>query len=133
MLTGFAQKPNVDSILQKVALEKNEDKKVDLLVSLVSSEINNDPQWGIETGLKLLNQAKRGNNNIELSVAYSFLGQGYRLLGNNIKSLDYHHKGIAAAEKSGNLSILAFAENQTAHIYKDREQQHMRIKGKMKK
>ena len=120
--TASAQKPNVDSILQKVALEKNEDKKVDLLVSLVSSEINNDPQWGIETGLKLLNQAKRGNNNIELSVAYSFLGQGYRLLGNNIKSLDYHHKGIAAAEKSGNLSILAFAENQTAHIYKDREE-----------
>ncbi|MFZ1312187.1 MAG: hypothetical protein WAR38_04940, partial [Chitinophagaceae bacterium] len=102
--TASAQKPNVDSILQKVALEKNEDKKVDLLVSLVSSEINNDPQWGIETGLKLLNQAKRGNNNIERSVAYSFLGQGYRLLGNNIKSLDYHHKGIAAAEKSGNLS-----------------------------
>ncbi len=122
MLTGFAQKPNVDSILLKIAVEKDEDKKVDLLVSMVSTEINNDPEWGIETGLKLLNQAKRGNNNIELSVAYSFLGQGYRLLGNNIKALDYHHKAIAAAEKSGNLSILAFAENQTAHIYRDREE-----------
>lgn len=117
-----AQKPNVDSILQKVAVEKNEDKKVDLLVSLVSTEINNDPRWTIETGLKLLNQAESENSSIELSVAYSFLGQGYRLLGNNIKALDYHHKGIAAAEKSGNLSILAFAENQTAHIYRDRQE-----------
>lgn len=120
--TAVAQKTNVDSILQKVAIEKDEDKKVDLLVSMVSTEINNDPVWGIETGLKLLNQSNKGNNNIELSVAYSFLGQGYRLLGNNIKALDFHHKGIAAAEKSGNLSILAFAENQTAHIYRDRQE-----------
>lgn len=119
---AYAQKPNVDSILQKVAVEKDEDKKVDLLVSLVTAEINNDPQWGIETGLKLLNQFKKENNYIEQSVAYSFLGQGYRLLGNNIKALDYHFKGIAAAEKSGNLSVLAFAENQAAHIYRDRQE-----------
>ena len=117
-----AQKPNVDSILQKVGVERNEDKKVDLLVSLVSAEINNNPQWGIETGLKLLNQSKKENNNIEQSVAYSFLGQGYRLLGNNIKALDCHHKAIGLAEKSNNLSILAWAENQLAHIYKDREE-----------
>lgn len=122
MQTAFAQKPKVDSILQNVAVEKDEDKKIDLLVSLVSSEINNNPKWTIETGLKLLNLSKRENDNIELSVAYSFLGQGYRLLGNNIKALDYHHQGIAAAEKSGNLSVLAFAENQTAHIYKDRQE-----------
>ena len=57
-----AQKPNVDSILQKVGVERNEDKIVDLLVSLVSAEINNNPQWGIETGLKLLNQSKKENN-----------------------------------------------------------------------
>jgi len=122
MQTTFAQKTNVDSILQKVAAERDDDKKVDLLVSLVTAEINNDPQWGIETGLKILNQSKKENNYIEQSVAYSFLGQGYRLLGNNIKALDYHFKGIAAAEKSGNLSILAFAENQTAHIYRDRQE-----------
>lgn len=122
MQTAFAQKTNVDSILQKVAVEKDDDKKVDLLVSLISAEINNDPEWCIETGLKLLNQSRKKNSNIEMTVAYSFLGQGYRLFGNNIKALDYHHKAIAAAEKSGNLSILAFAENQTAHIYKDRQE-----------
>lgn len=122
MLTAVAQKPNVDSILQKVVIEKDEDKKVDLLVGLVSSETNNNPEFTIETGLKLLDQSKIENDNIVLSVAYSFLGQGYRLLGNNIKALDYLHKGIAAAEKSGNFSVLAFAENQTAHIYKDRQE-----------
>ena len=104
--SAVAQKPNVDSILQKIAIEKDEDKKVDLLVSLVSAETNNNPELTIETGLKLLNQSKEENKHIEMAVAYSFLGQGYRLLGNNIKALDYHHKAIALAEKSNNLSIL---------------------------
>ncbi|MBL0135954.1 MAG: tetratricopeptide repeat protein [Chitinophagaceae bacterium] len=50
------------------------------------------------------------------------MGQGYRLLGNSIKALDYHHKAIAIAEKTNSFSALAFAENQTAHIYRDREE-----------
>ena len=122
MQMAFAQKTNVDSILQKVALERNEDKKFDLLISLVGAEINNDPEWCIKTGLKIQNQAKNENRNIEMTVAYSFLGQGYRLLGNSIKALEYHHKAIATAEKTNSLSALASAENQTAHIYRDREE-----------
>ncbi len=122
MQTVFAQKTNADSIFQKVAVERNEDKKFDLLISLVGTEINNNPEWCIETGLKILNQSKNENRYIEMTVAYSFLGQGYRLLGNSIKALDYHHKAIATAEKTNNLSALAFAENQTAHIYRDREE-----------
>ena len=119
---SFAQKTNVDSILQKVAVEKDGDKKFDLFINLVGTEINNDPKWCIETGLKILSQSKDENSNIERAVAYSFLGQGYRLLGNSIKALDYHHKAIATAEKTNNFSLLAVAENQTAHIYRDREE-----------
>ena len=122
MHTGFAQKPNVDSILQKVAVEKDEDTTVELLLSLLSFELNNNPGWTIRTGSKLLDQSKRLNSDIEKSFAYSFLGQGYRSLGNYIKALDYHHSAIVLAEKSGNLSILAFAENQLGHVYKDREE-----------
>jgi len=122
MQTVFAQGVNVDSILQKVAVEKDGDKRFDLLISLIGTEINNNPEWCIQTGLKILNQSKDESSNIEKTVAYSFLGQGYRLLGNSIKALDYHHKAIVTAEKANNLSLLAFAENQTAHIYRDREE-----------
>lgn len=122
MQTVFAQGVNVDSILQKVAVEKDGDKRFDLLISLIGTEINNNPEWCIQTGLKILNQSKDESSNIEKTVAYSFLGQGYRLLGNSIKALDYHHKAIVTAEKTNNLSLLAFAENQTAHIYRDREE-----------
>jgi tetratricopeptide (TPR) repeat protein len=120
--TTFAQKTNVDSILQKVAVEKDDNKRFDLFISMVGTEINNDPKWCIETGLKILNQSQRENDNIGLTVANSFLGQGYRLLGNPVKALDYHHKAVAVAEKTNNLSLIAFAENQTAHIYRDREE-----------
>lgn len=122
MQTVFAQGANVDSILQKVAVEKDGDKKFDLLISLIGTEINNDPKWCIETGLKILSQSQREKDNIEMTVAYSFLGQGYRLLGNSVKALDYHHKAVVSAEKTSSLSALAFAENQTAHIYRDREE-----------
>jgi tetratricopeptide (TPR) repeat protein len=120
--TAFAQKTNVDSILQKVAVEKDDNKRFDLLISMVGTEINNDPKWCIETGLKILNQAQRENDKIGITVGYSFLGQGYRLLGNPIKALDYHHKAIGIAEKTNNLSLLSVAENQTGHIYRDREE-----------
>ena len=122
MQTVFAQKPNVDSILQKIAIEKEEDKKVGLIATIYTPEINNNPGFVIEVGLKLLKQSQLNNNVIEASSAYSFLGHGYRLLGNNIKGLDYHHKAIALAESSGNFSLLAIAENQIGHIYKDREE-----------
>ncbi len=120
--TASAQKLNIDSILQKIAIEKDDDKKVDLLVSIYTAEMNNNPEWVIGIGLKLLNHSQADKNSSEESFAYSILGQGYRLLGNNIKALDYHHRAIALAEKSGNLSILAITENQMAHIYKDREE-----------
>lgn len=113
---------NIDSILQKVEVEKDDNKRFDLYISMVGTEINNDPKWCIETGLKILNQAQREDDKIGQTMAYSFLGQGYRLLGNPIKALDYHHKAIAIAEKTNNLSLLASAENQTAHIYRDREE-----------
>lgn len=120
MLPAFAQKPNVDSILQQMINTKDDEKKVELIRSFHTNEFNNTPSLSIEIGLKLLQQSQLDKSILEESSAYSFLGQGYRLMGNNIKGLDYHHKAIALAEKSKNFSVLAMAENQMAHVYKDR-------------
>jgi len=128
MQTASAQKLNVDSILQKIAVEKDDDKKVELLAGLHTNEFNNSPNLVIEIGLKMLKQSQADKSIIEESAAYSMLGHGYRLMGNNIKGLDYHHKAIALAEKTGNFSLLAMAENQLAHIYKDRGENEKAIK-----
>jgi hypothetical protein len=70
--TVFAQKTNVDSILQIVAVEKDDNKKFDLFISLIGTEINNDPEWCIQTGLKILNQAKNESGNIEKQLLTLF-------------------------------------------------------------
>ncbi|MEI9807242.1 MAG: tetratricopeptide repeat protein [Bacteroidota bacterium] len=115
----FAQTLNTDSLIQKIAAEKDNDKKLDLTVAFYTPGINNDPAYPIEIGLKLLRQSQADRNIIEETSAYSFLGHGYRLLGNNIKALEYHHKAITLAEGSGNFSLLSIAKLQM-HIYKDR-------------
>ena len=125
---ALAQMSNVDSILQKIAVEKDEDKKIELLAGLHTNEFNNSPNLVIEIGLKLLKQSQIDKSILEESAAYSMLGHGYRLFGNNIKGLDYLHKAIALAEKTGNFSLLGMAENQLAHIYKDRGEYEKAIK-----
>lgn len=119
---AFTQNLNIDSIINLIAHEKDDDKIIDLIVSFYNPEINNKPNKVIDIGLKLLKQSQIDHSKIEESAANGILGHGYRLLGNNIKGLTYHHKAIALAEKSGNLAVLAIAENQIAHVYKDREQ-----------
>jgi tetratricopeptide (TPR) repeat protein len=116
----FAQKRNVDSLLQKIAMEKDSDKKLALTMEFYTPAINNDPAYPIEIGLKFLKQSQADKNIVEEVSAYSFLGHGYRLLGNPIRALDYHHKAIALAEGTGNFSLLSIAKLQLGHIYKDR-------------
>lgn len=128
MQNAFAQKPDVESSIKEIAAEKDADKKIQLLADLHTNEFNNSPNLVIEIGLKMLKQSQSGKSIIEESAAYSMLGHGYRLMGNNIKGLDYHHKAIALAEKTGNFSLLAMAENQLAHIYKDRGEYEKAIK-----
>jgi two-component system NtrC family sensor kinase len=118
--TVFAQRVNIDSIVRLVADAKDDDQKLSHSVNLYSTSINNDPEYAIEIGLKMLKQAQEDGNVLEKSSAYSFLGHGYRLAGNHVKALQYHLEAIKLAEENGNYSLLCIANNQLGHIYKDR-------------
>ena len=128
MQTAFTQNQMIQSIsmemdilLQKIASEKDDYKRIDLIASIYSTRVEINPNWVIETAQKLLKQSQNNKDIIGEAGALSLFGQGYRLAGNNIKGLDYHHKALVLAEKSGNQSVLALVENQMGHIYKDRE------------
>jgi signal transduction histidine kinase len=132
--TGFSQEDiiqstrlEVDSILQKIDLEKDPEKRIDLILSIYDTKVEGYPLLILETYQKLLIIAKKTNDIIAESNAYSFAGQGYRLSGSYIKALEYHHKAIALAEQSGNISVVAWAQNQIGHIYKDREENEKAI------
>ena len=129
VLSGFCQdsliektKRDVDAILRKVDAEKDENKRLELLLSIYSTAVEAYPELILATNEKLFEIAEKNNDIITESVGWSFYGQGYRLSGNYIKGLQYHHRAIALAEKSGNKLLLALAQNQIAHIYKDREE-----------
>lgn len=117
----------VDSILQNIDREKDPEKRFDLILSIYDTRVEGYPLLILETFQKLLLIAQKTDDIIAESNAYSFAGQGYRLSANYIRALEYHHKAIALAEKSGNISVLAWAQNQIGHIYKDREENEKAI------
>jgi len=55
-------------------------------------------------------------------VAMGFSGQGYRITGNFARALQYHYKAIELSKNQSDPSLTAYAINQSAHIYKDREE-----------
>jgi tetratricopeptide (TPR) repeat protein len=122
MQTTFTQKLNADSIIQKIAVEKDEDKKVDLIFSFYSPGYDANPAVMLEEGQALLTQSEKNKDILLEASAYCFIGFGYRLAGNFIKALEYHQKSLALAEQCGNFSILAMAKNQMGHVYRDREE-----------
>lgn len=113
---------DVDAILLKIDQEKDPEKRFELILNIYDTRVEGFPLLILETFQKLLVIAQRDKDIIAESNAYSLAGQGYRLSANFIKALEYHHKAIALAEKSGNISVLAWAQNQLGHIYKDREE-----------
>lgn len=122
MQTAFAQKLNADSIIQKLAVEKDEDKKVDLIFSFFSPGFDSNPGTMMEVGQALLKQSEKHKDILTEASAYCFIGFGYRMAGNFIKGLEYHQKALTLAEKCANLSILAMTKNLMGHIYRDREE-----------
>ncbi len=120
--TAFAQSQYTDSILQKISVEKVENKKVDLIFSIYAPGFDSKPSQIIEVGQALLKQSRENNDIIKEATGFCFLGVGYRLSGNLIRGLEFHQKALALAEKSGNFSILAMTKNQMGHVYRDREE-----------
>jgi tetratricopeptide (TPR) repeat protein len=119
---AFPQSQSVDSLLQKLAVEKDEDKKVDLIVSLFLTGLDKDPYLTIETGQALLKQGLENNDQIKEASAFCILGTGLRVSGNPLRGLQMQQKGLLLAEKANNFSLLAMVKNQMAHTYRDREE-----------
>ena len=60
--TAFAQKLNIDSLLQKIAVEKDEDKKVDLIFSFHSPGFDANPAAMMEAGQASLKQSEKNKD-----------------------------------------------------------------------
>jgi tetratricopeptide (TPR) repeat protein len=110
----------VDTLLQRIAVEENLDRRFDLIFDLFSPDFESDPYLIISTGNELLDIGEEKDDQMSLAAGNSLLGHGYRLIGNSTKGLIYHHEAIKLAEKLRHESLLGFVDNQLANIYKDR-------------
>ena len=55
--TAFSQSKNIDTTLQKIAAEKDDDKKIDLILSVFTLTNETNPEQGIRNSQKILTQA----------------------------------------------------------------------------
>ncbi|HMU45222.1 MAG TPA: ATP-binding protein [Chitinophagaceae bacterium] len=113
------ERGKIDSIIHLVAEAKEENKKVDLLLSIYVS-IDAYPVLLLEVSQKLYVLSQNKKDVILESSAWSAAGQGYRLAGNYVKGLECNQRAVNLALQSGNDQLLRFAQNQMANIYKDR-------------
>ena len=118
--TAFSQSKNIDTTLQKIAAEKDDDKKIDLILSIFTLTNETNPEQGIRNGQKILTHSIKRKDKIAEAMALATLGANYRLIGNTIKGLDYELKAMPIAEQTGNLKLMLWIKNWLAVIYKDR-------------
>ena len=115
--TGFSQMQNADAVLQKIAAEKDDDTRVDLLLDFFGATQDSDPVVDMQNAQKLLLQSQKNNDKISEAFALGEMGYNYWSFGNTVKHLEYDLKALSVAEETGNKKIIALCKNFLAHNY----------------
>jgi tetratricopeptide (TPR) repeat protein len=120
LLTAYAVFANdTDSILKKIAAEKNESKRFDLITVFFESTQDNDPVLDMQKAKELLQQSHEYKDPISEAMALTEIGYNYRSFGNTLNGLDYNIKSLAIAEQTGNAELIAAIKVNVALYYKD--------------
>jgi hypothetical protein len=107
---AFSQSEDFDAMLQKIATEKDDNTRIDLIMSLSNSETN--PLLDMQNCQRILLQSQKNKDKIAEAMALSGIGYNYRSFGNTPKSLEYNLKATALAQETGNEKIVAFTKKQ---------------------
>jgi hypothetical protein len=117
--TAFSQSEKIDSILQKIAAEADDDARINLINNVISKTAHSDPLLDMQINQKLLLQSQKNKDKIAEAMALAGIGYNYRSFGNTPKSLEYNLKATALARETGNKKLIAFTNSNLAHNYKD--------------
>ncbi len=113
----FSQKPpNMDSLLPKIAAEKNDSARYYLAMSaLTISETN--PVEDMHNSEIILLHGQKNNDLVCQLLGYSCLCYDYIAFGNKLKSLEFGIKANQVAEKSNNDRLKTFGKAMLALAY----------------
>ncbi|WP_113922418.1 ATP-binding protein [Cognataquiflexum aquatile] len=109
-------------LFQKIEKETNPDRIIELAFNLVFLSDDKAPLPLLEEAKMLYDLSQKKRSTFLECVAMSLYAQGYRITGDFTKSQEYHYKAIDIAKKIGDYSLLGYSLNQSAHMYKDREE-----------
>ncbi len=117
--TTFSQSNNIDTTLQTIIAEKDDYKRIDMMIHFFGMTSEIDPVLDMQNAQKLLSLAKKNKDKITEAFALSEIGYDYRAFGNTAKSLEYNLKADLLAKKTGNEKLISHTGLSLAHIYKD--------------
>jgi len=115
------------ALFQKIEAEMNPDRIIKLAFTLIFISDDKAPLPLLEEAKMLFTLSQKKKNAVLESIAMGMHGQAYRITGDFTKSQEYHYKAINIAKKTSNYSLLAYTLNQSAHMYKDREENEKAI------
>ena len=117
--TVCSQKTSLDSLIQKLAAEKNEAKRIDLINVFTANTAEIDPVSDLQNNQKILQYAQNKNDKIIEAIALSNIAYDYRAFGNTEKSFKYNLDAVSLATATGNEKLIANTTLNLAHNYKD--------------
>lgn len=115
--TAFSQNAGIDSMLQKIAAEKDDNTRVDLILDFFAATQDSDPVSDMQNAQKLLLQSQKNNDKISEAFALGEIGYNYWSFGNTVKHLEYDLKALSVAEETHNKKVIALSKNFLAHNY----------------
>jgi len=125
----FGQKSDIGLLTQKdrdlfkqIENESNPTIMHELVTKLVLLSDDKAPIPQLEEAKYLFDLSLKKKDSYSECVSLSMYGQGCRITGNFTKALHYHQKAIELSKQLNDKSLMGFVLNQSAHIYKDREE-----------
>ncbi len=119
MLTAYAQNQSIDTLIHKVAAEKNDDLRFELLNDFFSNTAETNPMLELKNAQKLLDYSQNSKDKLSEAFALCRIGYSYRIFGNTEKFLEYLLKANDLAKETKNGRTIAFISQVLGHVYKD--------------
>ena len=116
--SSFSQIAGIDSMIQKISLEKDDDKRIDIIYSITMLIGETDPILGLKYGQSLVEYGKKNKDVIAEAYGLSYIGKMYGMIGNFEKGLKEGLEGKKIGETIGNNKLLAITNVLTGNIYK---------------
>jgi hypothetical protein len=115
---AFSQSMDFDAMLKKIAAEKNDNARIDLINNFTAIGESN-PIKDMQNSTKLLFQSQQNKDKLGEAMALAEIGYNYRSFGKTRKSLEFNLKATAIAQETGNEKLIAITKHGLAHNYKD--------------